>query len=90
MTEATTSPRATGPRGPKGVDSHARLTVLVGDLFARKVSIENGARLSGRVDMDNAPAVPKIDAMSLGGSSETERELSDQEVGELLSGSSAA
>ena len=31
MTEATTSPRATGPRGPKGVDSHARLTVLVGD-----------------------------------------------------------
>ncbi len=64
--------------------------VLVGDLFARKVSIENGARLSGRVDMDNAPAVPKIDAMSLGGSGETERELSDQEVGELLSGSSAA
>ncbi len=64
--------------------------VLVGDLFARKVSIENGARLSGRVDMDNAPAVPKIDAMNLGGSGETERELSDQEVGELLSGSSAA
>jgi len=34
MTEtavASTSTRATGPRGPKGVDSHARLTVLVGD-----------------------------------------------------------
>ena len=32
MTEAaTTSVRATGPRGPKGVDSHSRLTVLVGD-----------------------------------------------------------
>ena len=31
MTETTASTRATGPRGPKGVDSHARLSVLVGD-----------------------------------------------------------
>lgn len=63
---------------------------LQGDLFARKVTIDTGARLSGRVDMDNAPAVPKIDTLNLGSSSGEERELSDREVGELLSGSSAA
>jgi cytoskeletal protein CcmA (bactofilin family) len=61
--------------------------VLQGDVFARRVSIESGARVSGRVDMDNAPAVPKIDAPALGAAGDAERELSDQEVGALLSSS---
>jgi cytoskeletal protein CcmA (bactofilin family) len=60
--------------------------VLQGDVFARRVSIDTGARISGRVDMDNAPAVPKIDTVAAGGNGESERELSDQEVGELLAG----
>ena len=62
---------------------------LQGDVFARRVSIETGARVSGRVDMDNAPAVPKIDTLSVGASSGEEHDLSDQEVGALLTGSGA-
>jgi cytoskeletal protein CcmA (bactofilin family) len=60
--------------------------VLTGDVFARRVAIEDGACISGRVDMDNAPAVPKIDTAAIGGPDESERELSIQEVGELLGG----
>jgi cytoskeletal protein CcmA (bactofilin family) len=60
---------------------------LQGDVFARRVSIESGARVSGRVDMDNAPAVPKIDTLAVDAGSEDVRELSDQEVGALLSNS---
>jgi cytoskeletal protein CcmA (bactofilin family) len=64
--------------------------VLVGDVFARRVAIETGACISGRVDMDNAPAVPKIDSLGLGSNDAVAAlELSDQEVGELLSGSSS-
>jgi cytoskeletal protein CcmA (bactofilin family) len=63
--------------------------VLVGDVFARRVAIETSARISGRVDMDNAPAVPKIDSLGLGSTDAAAHELSDREVGELLSGSSA-
>jgi cytoskeletal protein CcmA (bactofilin family) len=61
--------------------------VLTGDVFARRVAIEDGACISGRVDMDNAPAVPKIDAAAVGSSDDSEPELSNQEVGELLTGS---
>jgi cytoskeletal protein CcmA (bactofilin family) len=61
--------------------------VLTGDVFARRVSIDTGACISGRVDMDNAPAVPKIDTVAGGNADEPDPELSDQEVGELLTGS---
>jgi cytoskeletal protein CcmA (bactofilin family) len=64
--------------------------VLTGDVFARRVAIETGACITGRVDMDNAPAVPKIDSLGLGSTDAAAQELSDQEVGELLSGSSSA
>ena len=54
-----------------------------GDVFAPRVSIEEGARLSGRIDMDKAPSVPKVAARP-GGPPETPRELSTQEVSEIL------
>jgi cytoskeletal protein CcmA (bactofilin family) len=63
--------------------------VLEGDLFARRISIESGACLRGRVDMDNAPTVPKIDALNPGPSDAPAEELSDQQVGELLTASPA-
>jgi len=62
---------------------------LQGDIFARSVSIETGACLSGRVDMDNAPAVPKVDTFGLGTESPA-RDLSVAEVDELLAGSSSS
>ena len=62
---------------------------LQGDIYARSVSIETGACLTGRVDMDNAPAVPKVDTFGLGTESPA-RDLSVAEVGELLAGSSGA
>lgn len=54
-----------------------------GDVFAPRVAIEEGARLSGRIDMDKAPAVPKVAARP-GSAAETPRELSTQEVSEIL------
>jgi len=39
----------------------------------------------GRIDMDNAPAVPKIDTRVMGGAEASVQDLSDQEVGALLS-----
>jgi cytoskeletal protein CcmA (bactofilin family) len=63
--------------------------VLRGDLFARRVSIEAGACLSGRVDMDNAPSVPRIGGLGYSASDAPPQELSDQEVGALLSASVA-
>jgi len=61
-----------------------------GDLFAPRVAVDPGARLSGRIDMDKAPAVPTLPTVDVGGSSAAEPEsgpISDQEAGELLSGS---
>jgi cytoskeletal protein CcmA (bactofilin family) len=58
---------------------------LQGDVFARCVSIETGARVRGRIDMDNAPAVPRIDTRVMGGAEGNVQDLSDQEVGALLS-----
>jgi cytoskeletal protein CcmA (bactofilin family) len=57
-----------------------------GDVYAQRVAIEQGARLCGRIDMDNAPAVPRIGAAG-GGTADPPRELTDREVGELLAGS---
>jgi len=55
-----------------------------GDVFAHRVSIEEGARMCGRIDMDNAPAVPRINSAG-GQAGSAARDLTDTEVGELLS-----
>ena len=34
--------------------------LVVGNLYANKISIAEGARLNGRVDMDKAPTVPSV------------------------------
>ena len=60
---------------------------LQGDVYARSVSIETGACISGRVDMDNAPAVPKVDTSGLTVGDLQARDLSVAEVGELLANS---
>lgn len=56
-----------------------------GDVFSPKISIDDGARLSGRIDMDNAPAVPTVKVSTLGSPEAPARELSTHEVGALLS-----
>lgn len=54
-----------------------------GDIFAHRVTIEEGARMCGRIDMDNAPAVPRVKGAA-GPAGAGTQELSDKEVGELL------
>jgi len=54
-----------------------------GDVFAHRVTIEEGARMCGRIDMDNAPAVPRVKGASGPGGAGMQ-ELTDKEVGELL------
>jgi cytoskeletal protein CcmA (bactofilin family) len=58
-----------------------------GDIYAAAVAMEGGARLSGRIDMDNAPAVPTV-KVAVPGSLETPgAELTDSQSDELLTGS---
>jgi cytoskeletal protein CcmA (bactofilin family) len=58
-----------------------------GDVFAPQVAIDEGARLSGRIDMDNAPAIPMVN-IAVPGATETElRELADDETDAVLTGS---
>jgi cytoskeletal protein CcmA (bactofilin family) len=57
-----------------------------GDVFAPKVAIDEGARLSGRIDMDNAPTVPTVNLPTPSAMESAEREVSAEEVSELLSG----
>ena len=40
--------------------------VVRGDVFAAAISVDNGARLTGRIDMDNAPTVPTIKVPAAG------------------------
>jgi len=54
-----------------------------GDIYAHRVTIEEGARMCGRIDMDNAPAVPRINS-SASYPNGVAKELTDLEVGELL------
>lgn len=73
----------------EGVTLRSGSTVR-GDLFAPRVAVDEGARLSGRIDMDKAPAVPTLPKVDVSGSGLAEPgsgTLSDQEAGELLSGS---
>jgi cytoskeletal protein CcmA (bactofilin family) len=60
--------------------------IVRGDVFAPRLSIEEGVRLSGRVDMDNAPTVPTVKIPTPAAESAETTEISDQEAGALLSG----
>jgi cytoskeletal protein CcmA (bactofilin family) len=66
-----------------------------GNIYANEVSVAEGARLSGRVDMDNAPKVPQV-APRFSQAALPEKatapakaaaDLTDPEVGDLLAGS---
>jgi cytoskeletal protein CcmA (bactofilin family) len=58
-----------------------------GDLFAAGVAIDDGARLTGRIDMDNAPTVPTVNVAVPGSPDTGARELSAPEADTLLTGS---
>jgi len=58
--------------------------IFRGNVFANKVSVAEGAKFSGRIDMDNAPTVPSVTGRTAGGSDAAGDNLTDQQVGELL------
>ena len=58
-----------------------------GDIFAAEVVIDDGACLNGRIDMDNAPAVPTIKIPPPGPTKPDTSELSSPEADALLRGS---
>jgi cytoskeletal protein CcmA (bactofilin family) len=60
--------------------------IVRGNVFANKVSVAEGARFSGRIDMDNAPTVPSVTGRPAGGIDmpADNSDLTDQQVGELL------
>jgi cytoskeletal protein CcmA (bactofilin family) len=59
--------------------------VVRGNVFANKVSVAEGAKFSGRIDMDNAPTVPVVTGRAAGADAAGEHaDLTDQQVGELL------
>lgn len=58
-----------------------------GDVFAAGVAIDDGARLTGRVDMDNAPSVPTIKLPVPDTAHSASRDLSASETDALLTGS---
>jgi cytoskeletal protein CcmA (bactofilin family) len=58
-----------------------------GDLFAAGVAIDDGARLTGRIDMDNAPSVPTIKVPVTEPVESAGRDLSAPEADALLTGS---
>ena len=61
--------------------------VVRGDVFAAAIAVDNGARLSGRIDMDNAPTVPTIKVPASGSTAPAVRDLSAPEADALLAGS---
>jgi cytoskeletal protein CcmA (bactofilin family) len=62
--------------------------LVTGNVFANKISIAEGARLNGRVDMDKAPTVPNVATRKAGEaateSSTVPPDLSDAEVSAVL------
>jgi cytoskeletal protein CcmA (bactofilin family) len=58
-----------------------------GDVFAASVAIDDGARLTGRIDMDNAPAVPTVRVAAREAQDASAGELSAQATDTLLTGS---
>jgi cytoskeletal protein CcmA (bactofilin family) len=63
---------------------HSGATVR-GDIFAPKVAIDEGARLAGRVDMDNAPTVPTINLPPIDQADPSATVMTADEVEKLLS-----
>jgi cytoskeletal protein CcmA (bactofilin family) len=61
--------------------------VVRGDVFAAGISVDNGARLTGRIDMDNAPTVPTIKVPAAGSAEPVARDLSAPDADALLTGS---
>ena len=58
-----------------------------GDVFAAAIAVDNGARLTGRIDMDNAPTVPTIKVPAAGSPEPVTRDLSAPEADAVLTGS---
>ena len=58
-----------------------------GDIYATAVAMEGGARLIGRIDMDNAPAVPTVKVVVPGTTGTVGGDLSDAQADALLTGS---
>lgn len=60
--------------------------IVRGNVFSNKVSVAEGAKFSGRIDMDNAPTVPNVVPRTPGSGDSTgeHQDLTDQQVGELL------
>jgi len=61
--------------------------VVRGDVFAAAIAVDNGARLTGRIDMDNAPTVPTIKVPASGSTEPVARDLSAPEADAVLTGS---
>jgi cytoskeletal protein CcmA (bactofilin family) len=61
--------------------------VVRGDVFAAGIAIDDGARLTGRIDMDNAPTVPTIKVPVPDSTEPAARDLSAPEADALLTGS---
>jgi cytoskeletal protein CcmA (bactofilin family) len=58
-----------------------------GDIFAAGVAMEDGARLIGRIDMDNAPVVPTVKVAVPGATGTVGEEITDAQADALLTGS---
>jgi len=58
-----------------------------GDVFSPRVAVDEGARLCGRIDMDNAPAIPTVKIQAPGATEQDAHELSGQAVDVVLTGS---
>ena len=58
-----------------------------GDIFAAAVAMEGGARLIGRIDMDNAPAVPTVKVGVPGTTGTVVGEITDGQADAMLTGS---
>lgn len=58
-----------------------------GDVFAPRVAVDEGARLSGRIDMDNAPAIPTVKVQAPGATEPVAGELAEKDVDTVLTGS---
>ena len=60
--------------------------IVRGNVFSNKVSVAEGAKFSGRIDMDNAPTVPSVTGLPAGSTDAggEHHDLTDQQVGELL------
>jgi cytoskeletal protein CcmA (bactofilin family) len=61
--------------------------IVRGDIFAAEIVIDDGASLNGRIDMDNAPAVPTIKIPEPSSSVPANNELSAAEADTVLRGS---